>query len=102
MTLHVQNLDTDVPFVVLQSLFVTPWTAAHQASLSFTISQSLLKLMSIISLKFALKKNKRGFKALNILENLRIKHSASDQDTRGRELCCMLKGSPVIHASNIS
>ena len=28
-------------------LFVTPWTAAHQASLSFTISLSLLKLMSI-------------------------------------------------------
>ena len=28
---------------------VTPWTAAHQASLSFTISQSLLKLMSIES-----------------------------------------------------
>ena len=27
----------------------TPWTAAHQASLSFTISQSLLKLMSIES-----------------------------------------------------
>jgi len=26
---------------------VTPWTAAHQASLSFTISRSLLKLMSI-------------------------------------------------------
>ena len=25
----------------------TPWTAAHQASLSFTISQSLLKFMSI-------------------------------------------------------
>ena len=38
--------------VVVQSLscvqlFVTPWTAAHQASLTFTISQSLLKLMSI-------------------------------------------------------
>ena len=30
-------------------LFVTPWTAAHQASLSFTVSQSLLKLMSIES-----------------------------------------------------
>ena len=30
-------------------LFVTPWTAACQASLSFTISQSLLKLMSIES-----------------------------------------------------
>ena len=28
-------------------LFAAPWTAAHQASLSFTISQSLLKLMSI-------------------------------------------------------
>ena len=28
-------------------LFATPWTAAHQVSLSFTISRSLLKLMSI-------------------------------------------------------
>ena len=28
------------------SLFVTPWTVAHQASLSFTISRSLLRLMS--------------------------------------------------------
>ena len=40
--------------VVVQSLshlwvFATPWTAAHQASLSFTISHSLLKLMSIES-----------------------------------------------------
>ena len=40
--------------VIFQSLshvqlFVTPWTAAHQASLSFTISWSLLKLMSIKS-----------------------------------------------------
>ena len=38
-------------FVVVQllshvQLFVTPWTAARQASLSFTTSQSLLKLMS--------------------------------------------------------
>ena len=30
-------------------LFATPWTAAHQASLPFIISQSLLKLMSIES-----------------------------------------------------
>ena len=30
-------------------LSMTPWTAARQASLSFTISQSLLKLMSIES-----------------------------------------------------
>ena len=40
--------------VVIQSLnrvqlFVTLWTTAHQASLSFTTSQSLLKLMSIES-----------------------------------------------------
>ena len=40
--------------VVVQSLshvllFVIPWTAAHQASLSFIISWSLLKLMSIES-----------------------------------------------------
>ena len=40
--------------VVVQSLscvllFVTLWTAACQASLSLTISQSLLKLMSIES-----------------------------------------------------
>ena len=41
-------------YVVVQSLssvrlFATPWTAARQASLSFTISQSLLRLMSIKS-----------------------------------------------------
>ena len=30
-------------------LFATPWTAVHQASLSITNSQSLLKLMSIAS-----------------------------------------------------
>ena len=42
-------------FVVVQSLscvrlFANPWTAAYQASLSFTISWSLLKLMSIKSM----------------------------------------------------
>ena len=31
-------------------LFVTPWTAAYQASLSFTISRSWLKVMSIESM----------------------------------------------------
>ena len=41
-------------FVVVQPLscvwlFVIPWTEAHQAALSFTISHSLLKLMSIES-----------------------------------------------------
>ena len=43
------------PFVVVQSLshvwfFATPWTAAHQVSLSITNSRSLLKLMSIKSM----------------------------------------------------
>ena len=33
-------------FVLDFHLFVIPWPAAHQASLSFTVSQSLLKLMS--------------------------------------------------------
>ena len=42
------------PPVVVQSLscdqrFATSWTAAHQASLSFTISRSLLKLTSFES-----------------------------------------------------
>ena len=32
---------------VVSQLFVTPWTTAHQASLSLTISQSLPKIMSI-------------------------------------------------------
>ena len=31
-------------------LFATPWTEAHQASPSFTVSLSLLKLMSIESM----------------------------------------------------
>ena len=40
--------------IVVQSLshiqlFVTTWTTAHQASLSITISRSLLKLISIES-----------------------------------------------------
>ena len=46
---------TQAPFVVVVELlspvwlFVTPWPAAHQASLSFIISQNLLKLMPILS-----------------------------------------------------
>ena len=36
-----------VQLLSLAWLFVTPWTAACQASLSITISRSLLKLMSI-------------------------------------------------------
>ena len=32
---------------VMSNWYATPWTAAHQDSLSFAISQSLLKFMSI-------------------------------------------------------
>ena len=35
-------------------LFVAPWTAARQAPVSFTISWSLLKLMSMMSLYFCI------------------------------------------------
>ena len=46
------GVQTKLLVVQLQSLiqlFVTPWTTAHQASLSFTVSWSLLRLMSIES-----------------------------------------------------
>ena len=36
-------------FSLISNFFVSPWTAAHQASLSITNSWSLLKLMSIES-----------------------------------------------------
>ena len=36
-----------VPSLSCVQLFETPWNAAQRASLTFTISQSLLKLMSI-------------------------------------------------------
>ena len=47
-------MDLTFVVVVVQSLshvqlFVTPWAAAHQAFWSFTVSLSLLKLMSIES-----------------------------------------------------
>ena len=50
---RLQNDQCNKSFVVLSlsrvPLFETSWTAARQASLSFTISWSLLKLMSIES-----------------------------------------------------
>ena len=50
--MQILNICNFYILIVVQSLshvwlLATPWTAAHQASLSFTISQSLLKLMSI-------------------------------------------------------
>ena len=46
---------SSISIVVIQSrshvqLFVTPWTAKHQTPLSFTISWSLLKFLSIESM----------------------------------------------------
>ena len=48
-------LSTDLSVSLVQMLscvrlFPIPWTAAHQASLSFTVSWSLLKLMTIESM----------------------------------------------------
>ena len=53
-TIYYRWVDVSVQFSSVQSLscvplFATPWTAAHQASLPITNSQSLLKLMSIKS-----------------------------------------------------
>ena len=45
-TINVHNL---VQLLSLVWLFVTPWTAAHHASMFFTVSWNLLKLMSIES-----------------------------------------------------
>ena len=44
-------------------LFVTPWTAACQASLSFTISQSLLKIMLIESIQLRFSSHLQSFPA---------------------------------------
>ena len=44
-----KSLIVVVPSLSRVQLFVTPWTAACQASLSFTVSRRLLKLMSIES-----------------------------------------------------
>ena len=49
-------LNLKLYYIVVQSpsrvqLFETPWTAGYQASLSFTISRSLVKFMSIGSVR---------------------------------------------------
>ena len=49
VTAHAQNSDQSVQSLSGIRLFATPWTAAHEASLSITNSWSLLKLMSIES-----------------------------------------------------
>ena len=44
--LYVRYMDSSVQSLSRVRLFVTPWTAARQASLSITNSRTLLKLMS--------------------------------------------------------
>ena len=46
---HLEPFVVSVQLLSHVWLFLTPWTAAHQASLSFTVSWILLKLMSIES-----------------------------------------------------
>ena len=46
---HQHRIVVVVQSLIHVELFATPWTEARQASLSFTISLSLLKLMSIES-----------------------------------------------------
>ena len=48
-TIHKNKLSSVQSLICVQ-LFVTPWTAARQASLSITNSWSLLKLMAIESM----------------------------------------------------
>ena len=46
LALHLENIQfSSVQSLSHVLLFATPWTAAHQASLSIANSQSLLKLM---------------------------------------------------------
>ena len=45
--LYMISVISSVELLSLIRLFATPWTAAHQASLSITNTWSLLKLMSI-------------------------------------------------------
>ena len=49
LLLFLKKEDIIVQSLSHAGLFLTPWTAAHQAPLFFTISQSLLKLLSIES-----------------------------------------------------
>ena len=48
-TEHVYMMEYSVQSLSCVQLFVTPWTAAHQVSRSFTLSWSLLKRVSIES-----------------------------------------------------
>ena len=64
-------------------LFVTPWIVAHQTSLSFTISQSFLKLMyrdAIHQYSEILLRKKVPFKALLLIDNIPWSPKSADGD----------------------
>ena len=46
---HIMLKSRAILYLLFSHSFATPWRAAHQASLFFTISRSLLKLMSVES-----------------------------------------------------
>ena len=48
-TIQVRETENQFSSLILVQLFVNPWAAVHQASLSITHSQSLFKLMSVES-----------------------------------------------------
>ena len=62
-------------------LFATPWTAAHQASLSITNSKSLLKLMSI---ELVLPSNHLILWALNLMTNV-LRGAEKGRNFRGQD-----------------
>ena len=73
--------DSGFDFAVVQSLsrvqlFVTPWTAALQAPLSFIISRSLLRFMSfesvILSNHFILCRSSPSPPAFNLSQHQRL------------------------------
>ena len=70
-------------------LFVTPWTAACQASLSFTISQSLLKFMFIESV---MPSNHlilcHPFLLPSVFPSIRVFSNGSALCIRGPTYCC--------------
>ena len=68
-------------------LFVTPWSAAHQASLSFAISWSLFKLMSI---ELVMPSNSLIVRCplllFSIFPSIRISSSESALGSRGQSI----------------
>ena len=83
--------------------FVTPWTAACQASLSLTISRSLPKFMSIASVMPSHSLTPSSPSALNLSQHQGLfqQVDCSHQMTKTLELQCFAP-TPVVTTKNIS